>query len=91
MNSGKLLLVGILGGLAAGILLAPEKGSRTRRNLTKKSEDIVDSIKDKFDDLIQEFSDKLESAEKEVTGLYKKAGQKADEVSQAIKGHNHSH
>jgi len=49
MNSGKVLL-GVLAGLAAGALLgvlfAPEKGSDTRKKISKKGEDYADSLKE---------------------------------------------
>ncbi len=56
MSSGRVLL-GLLAGVAAGALLgvlfAPEKGSVTRRNIAKKSEDYVDDLKTKFQDFIE--------------------------------------
>ena len=91
MSTAKTLLLGMAGGLVAGILLAPEKGSRTRSNLTKKGEDILDSFKDKFDGLLDELSGKLEQAEKEIEGLHMKADKKADEIKSTVKAHNNLH
>ena len=47
MSTGKVLL-GVLAGAAAGallgVLLAPEKGSETRKKITKKGEEYADAL-----------------------------------------------
>lgn len=72
MSSGKILL-GVLAGAATGALLgvlfAPDKGSATRGNITKKSEDIVDSVKDKFNDLMDTVSEKYVEVKDKVSGF----------------------
>lgn len=64
MNSSKVLL-GILGGVAAGalmgILFAPDKGSKTRKKIVDKSKDLADDMKGKFEDLYEEVTDKYEN------------------------------
>jgi gas vesicle protein len=49
-------LLGFLAGAAvgalAGILLAPEKGSETRKKISKKTGDLGDSLKGSFNDFI---------------------------------------
>lgn len=58
MRTGKALL-GILGGIAAGtvigILLAPEKGGKLRKNISKKSGELADAINDKIDEKFEEL------------------------------------
>ena len=44
---GALLLGAVIGG-ALGILMAPDKGSETRRKLVAKGDDLTDALKDKF-------------------------------------------
>ena len=69
MNSGKVvlgLLAGAAAGALAGILFAPAKGSRTRKRILKKSEDYVDSVKVKFDELFDSVTERLEKVKKEV-------------------------
>ena len=50
MKQGKVLL-GVLAGLAAGavlgILLAPDKGSETRKKILSKGEELADDLKEK--------------------------------------------
>lgn len=64
MNSSKIAL-GVLGGIAAGaiagILLAPDKGSKTRKKIVNKSKDFADDIKGKFEDLYENVTDKYEN------------------------------
>lgn len=58
MNTGKALL-GVLGGIAAGtvigMLLAPKKNDRLKRNISKKSEDLADAINEKIDQKFEEL------------------------------------
>lgn len=60
MTKGKVLLgvlAGLTAGAAIGMLLAPEKGERTRRRLARKGQDLADSIRntigDRFDNLLE--------------------------------------
>ena len=72
MNSSKVLL-GILGGVAvgamAGILLAPDKGSKTRKKIMKKGKDFADDMKEKFEDLYENVTDKYEDLLQDAKGL----------------------
>jgi gas vesicle protein len=49
-------LLGFLAGAAvgalAGILLAPDKGSETRKKISKKTGDVGDSLKNSFNDFV---------------------------------------
>lgn len=53
MSLGK-LAVGILGGVAAGailgVLFAPEEGSKTRKKIAEKGNDLAGEIKRKLED-----------------------------------------
>jgi gas vesicle protein len=64
MNSSKVLL-GILGGVAAGalmgVLFAPEKGSKTRKKIMNKANGGVDVLKDKFDSMLESMNEKYEN------------------------------
>ncbi len=86
MNTGK-VVVSVLAGAAVGALLgvlfAPEKGSETRKKIAKKGSDTIDDLKEKLDDLVCSFSEKIETAKEEVTDFYNKGKQKAEEVRKA--------
>ncbi len=64
MNSSKIAL-GVLGGIAAGaiagLLLAPDKGSKTRKKIVDKSKDFADEMKGKFEDLYENVTDKYQN------------------------------
>ncbi|OYX85118.1 MAG: hypothetical protein B7Y83_05860 [Flavobacteriales bacterium 32-34-25] len=56
MNSSKIVL-GIIGGVAAGalmgVLFAPDKGLKTRKKIVAKAKSSKDTLKDKLDLLLQ--------------------------------------
>ena len=69
MNTGKALL-GVMAGIAAGavlgMLFAPEKGSNTRKNISKKGDDLASALNDKVD---EKFNELMNS----ITGKMKKS------------------
>jgi gas vesicle protein len=60
-------LAGVALGAVAGLLMAPDKGSKTRKKIMQKADDMTCSIKDKFsslfDDLKSRYSDLKGDAE----------------------------
>ncbi|HWY13206.1 MAG TPA: YtxH domain-containing protein [Bacteroidia bacterium] len=75
-NSGKLigaLLIGAAIGGVLGILFAPDKGSETRKKIAGQTDDLTESLKEKFNAL-------LEDAKKEFAAAKEKAGEFADHV-----------
>jgi gas vesicle protein len=82
MNSGKVLL-GLLAGIAAGatlgILFSPEKGSVTRKKISKIGDEYVAGLGSKFDDLIENVTGKFESLITETTQMAKNTKAKAED------------
>ncbi len=83
MKSGKVLL-GVLAGAAAGaiagILFAPDKGSRTRKQIVDKGEDYADGLKQKIDEMTAVLSKKYNNAMQEVDGLVAKGKNKYNQA-----------
>ena len=82
MKEGKVVL-GVLAGLAAGavlgILLAPDKGSATRKKITGKGSKYIDDIKEKLNDVYHSFLDKSESMMENGEDLASKAKAKTED------------
>ncbi len=91
MSAGK-VLIGIMAGMAAGtvlgVLYAPEKGSVTRKKISKKSEDYADAVKGKFGDFIDDVSKKLDEIKTEVSGLSQKGKEKLNETKKNLVASN---
>lgn len=64
------MLLGLLAGAAAGavigLLFAPEKGSDTRKKIASKGNDYKQDLKDKFGNLIDTASEKMESVKSKI-------------------------
>lgn len=76
MNSGKVLL-GVLAGVAVGavlgILFAPDKGWNTRKRISKKGEELVEDLKEKFDEFLESVSAKVDDVKEDVDDFTEKS------------------
>jgi gas vesicle protein len=75
------LLLGVLAGVAVGatlgILFAPDKGSNTRRKISKKSNEYVDGLEEKFNELMDSFSEQIDQVKSEANRLVESGKQMA--------------
>ena len=63
MSNGKIVL-GILAGIAAGtllgVLIAPDKGSETRRKIRQKGDDLVEGVKDGMTSMVDDVTSRFD-------------------------------
>ncbi len=88
MSTGKVLL-GVLAGAAAGailgLLLAPDKGSETRKKILKKGEGYADALKDRYDEMMDGLGEKFGVAREEAEEIVNKGKNKVDQYKKDAK------
>ena len=68
MNVGKIaagILVAAAAGAVLGVLFAPDKGSETRKKISKKGSDLKDMFKSKMNDLVDDMADQYDELKAE--------------------------
>lgn len=87
MSSSKIItgiLIGAAAGAVLGILFAPEKGSDTRKKIGKKGANLTDSLKSKFNDLVDSISDQIDTAKAEAEDAIAEGKEKASTAKSRI-------
>ena len=67
MKAGNFLsaiLLSAAAGAAVGILFAPDKGSKTRNRIRRRSDDLKEKLNSLVDDAVEKYEDVLERSEK---------------------------
>jgi gas vesicle protein len=87
MKNSKIIL-GVIAGAGVGALLgmlyAPEKGSKMRRNISFKKDDITDSLKDKFEEFVDIYTRKYENAIATAKGVMGDGKSKLNQMSKGL-------
>ncbi len=80
------VLLGFLAGAAtgalAGILLAPDKGSETRKKISKKTADLGDSLKGSFNDFIDGVKESYANVKSEAEDVEERGRLKVNSLKQ---------
>lgn len=81
------IVVGALAGFGIGLLVAPKKGSETRKDVSKKINEVVSKAKDvDYNEVMDNFEAKIRELKEEIKNLDKeKALDIAKEKSELIK------
>jgi len=88
MSSGKVvlaLLAGVAAGAVLGILFAPDKGSETRKKLSGEGDDLKESMKEKFNQFLDDISEKYENVKEEDADPAEKGKTVKDEADKKAK------
>ncbi len=88
MSTGKVLL-GVLAGAATGallgVLLAPHKGSVTRKKIARTTGSYADGLKAKFGEMVDSVTEKLDKVKEDVSEFAEQKMNKVDGAKKDVK------
>lgn len=72
------LVLGAAAGAVLGILFAPDKGCDTRKKVAKKTSEMGEELKTKFDELTESFKSKFNNIKQDADDMMAKASREAE-------------
>lgn len=91
-SSASKFLIGFIAGAAAGaiagILLAPDKGSETRKKVAEKAKKVKDDFEKSFSGQVDDLKDYFNKSVEETKSRVKKAGKKFGKAAEEVKEEN---
>lgn len=89
MKADSRAVLGFLAGAAigaiAGILFAPDKGSETRRKISRKSSELGESLKNSFNDFVDSVKESYATAKQETETLAEKGKSEFKSLKNEVK------
>ncbi len=79
------VIVGSFIGALLGVLFAPDKGEKTRKQIAQKSDEYSDLVKSEFDDFVKTMRKKYQSALDDTEEIISKGKARADELKNEVK------
>ncbi|MFN6945852.1 MAG: YtxH domain-containing protein [Cytophagaceae bacterium] len=70
------LLLGVAAGGVLGILFAPQKGSKTRKTISDKGDDLLEDMTGKFNHLLEDMKREVESVKNKASAFIENAALK---------------
>lgn len=64
------ILLALAAGIGIGMLIAPDKGSATRKKLRNNIDDLKDQAQDRIDDLADNAKDAINSASRKTKSIF---------------------
>lgn len=83
-NSALALLVGAAIGVGVGVLLAPEKGSKTREKIKDKMNDVIDELKSKVANLTHASEEEISKIKDNFMGKLDETVQLSSEKTEEV-------
>ena len=91
MSTSKVLLgvvVGLAAGAMAGILMAPDSGSNTRRKISTRGQGYVDDLRSRFNDFLDGFMSHVDNIKEDANDVADRAKTKISDSAKKMGSYN---